>query len=110
MTTSQMQQLIAEARLPEALVALKETLPPHLQNDIVHLQSRLSELQRKQRMGIVDGQDANLERNQITAAALDLCNQIDTSVPTADTKEGKIIIQNAEKIYNIDRIDNANFS
>ncbi|GEM_PF-3665216 len=51
MTTSHIQQLIAEARLPEALVALKENLPPHLQNDIVQLQSRLSELLHKERSG-----------------------------------------------------------
>lgn len=106
MSTSQIQQLIAQARLAEALDALQESVPVHLKNDALQLRSRLNELQRKERLGIIDGKDANLERNQITAAAIDLFNQIDT----ADTPVGKTIIQNAEKIYNIDRIDNADFS
>ncbi len=110
MSTSQIQQLIAEARLEEALTALKDSVPAHLKNEVLQLQSRLNELQRKIRLNIISEDEANLEHNKITAAALDLCNQIDSSIPTADTPTGKTIIQNAEKIYNIDRIDNANFS
>lgn len=110
MSIPQIQQLIAQARLPEALDALQQSVPAHLKNEVLQLQSRLNELQRKIRLNIIAEDEAGLERNKITAAALNLCSQIDTATPAADSPAGKIIIQNAEKIYNIDKIDNANFS
>ncbi len=110
MQSNQIQQLIAQARLPEALAALKEYLPTHLQNEVLQLQSRLQELQRKERLGIIDNANANLERNKITAAALDLYSNPDRAAAPEEHTTGKTIIQNAEKIYNIDKIDKADFS
>jgi hypothetical protein len=51
--------------------------------------------------------------NQLRSSILDLLNELEGkgSSPIIKEAAAKIqIIQNADKIYNIDKIDNANFS
>ncbi len=63
-------QLIAQERLDEALRALAELLPLHLQNDLILLKSRLTSLERDSRLYLIDINDARMERHRITTAAL----------------------------------------
>ncbi|MCC6724285.1 MAG: CHAT domain-containing protein [Saprospiraceae bacterium] len=66
------QELIAQGRLKEALDALSDSVPSHLKNDVVVLQSKLATLKRNEMLGLLSNSDATLERNKITAGALEL--------------------------------------
>ncbi|MEZ4960421.1 MAG: COR domain-containing protein [Saprospiraceae bacterium] len=66
------QDLIANARLADALSLLASFAPA---GEVIQLQSRLTELERKERMGIISSSEAGLERNKITTSALALCDQ-----------------------------------
>lgn len=132
--------LIVAGRLAEALEQLRTLLENSPQkNEALHLSSRFAQLERENRMGILDTREAMITRNQITAGLLDLLSSIESrqDLPEvkADIERAIIIInsknvvvnsninaggnvhigdknvtQNADKIYNIDKIDNANFS
>lgn len=73
-TAQQVRELISKARLGDALKLLREAMPDN--NEILQLQGRLSELERDERLGVIDRRDANITRNQITAAALELTRDL----------------------------------
>ncbi len=85
---------------------------------VILLSARFATLERENRFGVVDAATLNMERNRINAALSHVIDEFaDVNPPPAthksdveDSKSPKTVIQNAEKIYNIDRIDNANFS
>ena len=70
-TGNNIQNLVANGQLEKALDALSDTFPDQ-QSDIILLKSRLNSLNRNVRLGIIAPNQANIERNRITAAILDL--------------------------------------
>lgn len=116
---SALRQLVAQDKLDEALSQLNSLLENSpLLNDALQLAGRFAGIRKQVSLGTVSHADATLNQNQIRAGLLDLIQEIETQQATqpAIQKEigravaGKTIIQNADKIYNIDHIDEANFS
>lgn len=115
----QVRQLIRTDDLPEALRFLQELLKnsPKL-NEVLLQSARLSDIGRQIRLGLVDFNQANLTKNQIRVGLLELLAEIETQDYTLPEVRGelerfttgKTIIQYAEKIYNIEKIDKADFS
>lgn len=116
---TQIQQLIASDEIAEAIRILQELLKnsPKL-NEVLLQSARLSDIDRQIRLGLVDANQANLTKSQIRAGLLELLDEIKTqekALPdilreVEQFAAGTTIVQNAEKIYNIEKIDNANFS
>mgnify|MGYP005841848625 CR=1 FL=1 len=79
MQAAEIKNLIAQARLKEALEALHDAVPTEYKNNVFQLQSRRTELESKKIKGIISSAEENLERNSITDAALSLCNLIAVS-------------------------------
>jgi|GEM_PF-5740498 hypothetical protein len=69
-------QLIGKGRLQEALETLIAAVPAHLQNDATLLQTRLNQLERSERLGVLGYSEAGIERAKITHAILELCTDI----------------------------------
>lgn len=67
-------QLIASGRLKDALQALISRLSGSAQNEAMALNSRLTELERKTRLNIIDDRDAGIERSKLISSALELCD------------------------------------
>lgn len=139
-TIAQIKNLIGRDELPAALQQLRDMLANSSRLDeVLQLSGRFESLRRQVRLGTLGHAEANITQNQIRAALLELVdgiepgdaaseaaakNQSAVSVENAkntiigstitaggDVHIGdKIIIQQADKIYNIDKIDNANFS
>jgi hypothetical protein len=88
------------------------------QNEIILLSGRFATMERQNRLGTADPATINIERNKINEALLEMIEQLEPANPPAPlpnnpvqtSKEPKSIIQKADKIYNIERIDNAHFS
>ena len=109
-------------------------------DEVLQQSGRFAAIRKQIRLGTVSQAEANLTQNQIRAALLELLSEIEAQQAAApalgeemvraisvmnpqgivvnssiqasgDLHIGdKQITQNAEKIYNIDNIDNANFS
>lgn len=117
--TAQVRELIRADDLPEALRLLQELLKnsPKL-NEVLLQSARLSDISRQIRLGLIDFNQASLTKNQIRAGLLELIAEIETQENTAPEVRGelerfaagKTFIQHAEKIYNIEKIDKADFS
>lgn len=112
--------LIAKDDFPTAIQELCALLKnsPHLDEAILQ-SARYNDITRQIRLGVVDFEAANVTKNQIRVAVLELLQEVEdleqTQVPIKQevakyTSNAKTIIQNADKIYNIEKIDNANFS
>ena len=95
-------QLIARGRLQEALEALVNAAPTHLQNDVTHLQSRYYTLARKEQLDLITNADAGLERNKITNAILQFADEIvaDDSPPAAPSSVDTYNIAKIHKLLN----------
>ena len=116
---AQVRKLISTDDLPEALRLLQELLKnsPQLK-DVVLQSGRLSDIGQQIRLGLVDVTQANITKNQIRAGLLELLAEIETQEnPVPEVRyelkrcaAGKTIVQQAEKIYNIEKIDKADFS
>ncbi|MDX2286864.1 MAG: hypothetical protein NW241_22050 [Bacteroidia bacterium] len=111
----QLQDLIAAGRTAQALEFLRSLNPadPDLANEILQLSARHATLTQEERLGTIDRADAQVERNQITAALLALIGQLPEPAENQTASSGNPAggtIQQAGKIYNIGHIDNANFS
>jgi len=132
--------LIAHNDLPAALQQLRVLLEnsPLLDEAILQM-ARFEDIRKQIRLGMVGHAEATLTQNQIRESLLDLLKvveaqakkpavkaEMDAAVSVMNSKNvvigstisaggnvhigDKTTIQNAEKIYNIDKIDNANFS
>lgn len=106
--------LIAKDQLSKVFQQLQQFLQdsPKL-NEAILQSGRFAEIQTQIRTGLVSQDTANLAKNQIRASLLDLLNELEgkgTDPLIKEVASQPQIIQNAEKIYNIDHIDNANFS
>lgn len=111
-----LQNLIAEGKTAQAITLLRQATQHDSDehNSVIHLSARLAEYNKQKHSGIADSNTLSIELNKIHIAILAIVNklpdenQVDTVTPSVS--EGKTIIQNADKIYNIQHIDNANFS
>lgn len=100
-------------------------------DEAVQQSARFQAINQQVRLGIVGQEEAALTKNQITWGILELLRNLEQNQDAValnaivdemenQTKDkelqkelqaaAKTVIQNAEKIYNIDRIDTANFS
>lgn len=78
---NQIQKLIAQARLSDALELLASSVPAHLHNEVIQLQGKLVKLEGKERIGVLSFQEVGLERAKITDAALELCDALEAPPP-----------------------------
>lgn len=110
----QIRGFIAKNKLEKALQQLQMLLAgsPEL-NEAILQSSRFAEIQTQIRLGVISDEAASLTKNQIRLGLLDLLDELEgdgTDLNIKAIASQPKIIQNAEKIYNIDHIDNANFS
>lgn len=120
---AQIRTLIQKDDLVAAIKALSDLLQgsSHL-NEVLLQSASYQDISRQIHLGTVDSQTANMTKNKIRLALLELLQMLEAEnqdsfsqtqkSPTEKQtiKDNKTIIQNAEKIYNIEHIDNANFS
>jgi len=135
-----LQQLIANDDLSAALRQLKAFFEesPKL-NEVLLQSARYASIKEQIRLGTVHFEQANVEKNQIRQGLLELLSDLKERESSPEFQEemqaaveiinsknvvqnsnisagGNVHIgdknttQNADKIYNIDKIDNANFS
>jgi len=116
--TAQIRALIANDNFAEAIRQLHNLLEgsPAL-NEVLLQSARFSDVMRQIRLGVVDYEQANITKNQIRMGILELLDEIEAKEKAMpDVKQeleryaAKIVNQHAGKIYNIEKIDNANFS
>lgn len=127
----QIRKLVANNEFNEAIQQLSKLLENSPKLDEVMLNSaRYEEICQQVRLGIVGTEEASLTKNQIRWGILELLRNIEDNNKSdfmnlldeielqgknkkIEVELGKVIkkiTQNAQKIYNIDKIDNANFS
>jgi len=118
----QIRQAIAKDELENALQQLHQLLQNTPKLDEITLQSARFHAIRKQiRIGVINPEKADLTQNQIRASLLELLQVLEKEVVNPPINKeitntqkisipSKAIHQQAEKIYNIEKIDNANFS
>jgi hypothetical protein len=112
--------LLRAGKTAQAFEQLEQTAIPDadLQKQIIVLSARFETMKMQNRLGTADHATLDMQRNQINLALLELIDQLEPPNPPATTpnqsvkgnKATKSIVQNADKIYNIERIDNAHFS
>ena len=110
----EIQLLVAEDKLDQALQKLQELLKDSSRlNEVILQTGRLANVQSQIRMGTISGSQADLTKNQIRAGILSLINDLEGKSSEGAAEESSsqpTIIQKADKIYNIDKIDKADFS
>ncbi len=137
---NQIRQHIALDELPATLQQLRTLLEtsPKL-HEVLQQSGRFNDLLQQIRMGTLSYEQATLTKNQIRASLLDLVDEVakeaqqpevaaELAKPVQIVNSKNVVLnstiqaggdvhigdknlsQNAEKIYNIDKIDNANFS
>ncbi len=112
-----LKNLLAEgktAKLISSLLAHTKSHDADLHNDVLQLSARFAEYQREKYANTEGFDPLSIERNKINAALLFVIDKLPDTLEegktTPSVKTEKTTIQNAEKIYNIQHIDNANFS
>lgn len=129
---NQIRTQIANGELSLAIQSLLTLLynSPKL-DEAVQQSARFQAINQQIRLGIIGNEEATLSKNQITWGILELLRNLEQNKDTvalnsivnemeSQSKDhelqkelqaaAKTIIQNAEKIYNIEKIDTANFS
>ncbi len=116
---ARIRDLIAKDKVKTAIQELSALLKdsPHL-DEAVQQSARYNHVMQQIRLGLVDFQSANIAQNQIRHGILELLREIEEQgVASAAIRsemeqyeKGMTIIQNAEKIYNNENINNATFS
>ncbi len=74
-----MRNLIAANRVDEAIpqiIDYTETNAPHLQNDVLLLSGSWGTLKRKERLTVLSNSEANVERNKIVSALLEIIRKL----------------------------------
>jgi len=111
--------LIAKDELKIAFQQIQELLVNSPKLDAAILQSsRYNGIQNQIHAGIVSYENAEVATNQIRSGLLDLLRKIEdldendflTSEENTAAAKSSTTTQKADKIYNIEKIDNANFS
>ena len=109
-------ELIAKDKMTAAIKALREIVSSSDQLDAVIAQSgRYNNILHHFRQGTQTTDQTSAQLNQFRLDLLQLLQEMEHGIEGAPTPIQEVanqpqIIQNAEKIYNIDHIDNANFS
>jgi hypothetical protein len=115
---ARIRELVAADQLDEATRQLRQLLQNSpLLDEAVQQSARYNDVMRQIRLGVVSFEDANVVKNQVRAATLELLREIEKQAKATPPIQAEIekhekgitIIQQAEKIYNINHIDNANF-
>ncbi|MDX1909824.1 MAG: hypothetical protein SF053_22495 [Bacteroidia bacterium] len=111
-----LRDLVAAGKTAQALESLRglKLADQDLTNEIVQLSARYAALTQGERLGTLHRADAQVERNQITAALLALIGQLPESTDNQPGSTGNPVgdttHQQANNLYNIGHINNANFS
>ena len=112
----QMRKLIANDNLNAVIRQLNGLLDNSPKLDEAILQSaRFQDIRKQIRLGIVSNTEANLTKNQIRAGLLELLREMEeqgkqTEIAEEMNNATATMNQKAEKIYNINKIDKADFS
>lgn len=116
---SHIRSLLAKDKIEDAIQLLKQLLEKSPQLDeTIQQDGRLNAVRKQVRLGTISYENANLTRNQIREGVLNFIRKIEAQMDNPNIQSeveevataNKSIIQNAEKIYNIEKIDVANFS
>ncbi len=111
--------LIGNGKLTQALADLnnwaQQNADSDVQNAITLLSAQNIKNERNNHLDLISAADYNVKCTQINNAVLALLNDLQPTTTSNKVTEkindsGKTVIQKAEKIYNIDHIDSANFS
>lgn len=79
------QDLIAKAKLTEALKVLTDAAEGQdLQNQLTLLSARLNKLTKEDRLGLLSSSDAQVERNRIILALLELAKEVEDEIKRVD--------------------------
>lgn len=112
-----LENLIAEGNTQKVIATVQSLTPlnTELKNELALLSNRFQQNEKQHRLNIIDIQDYRTETNRINYALLSVIERLLEDVKIvkkrpASVSETKTVIQNADKIYNIQHIDNANFS
>ncbi len=107
--------LVAAGNLDQALQVLQSylTKSPKL-DEVLHQAGRFATIRKQIRLGSVSNEEAEVTTNQIQFGILELVSEMEKTAVNPElqqeAEQAAATIQIAEKIYNIDHIDNANFS
>ena len=111
---TQIRSNIGQDNIEKALQLLQQLLAASPQLDEVILQSaRFKAVRKHIRSGSLSHDDTALTLNQIRMGLLELVREMETQGEEPaiyEAAHSPQVIQNAEKIYNIEHIDQANFN
>lgn len=98
-TIMDIKELVANNDLEGALNYLRNLLQnPMISDEIILQLSRLSEINKKERLGILDNNQVILERNKVRVAILETVNKIDNKVIyAAQLNEKEIELEEGNK-------------
>ena len=85
-TMDEIKKLIGKSKLKEALGALENVLTGEEKDEVFLLQGRLEKLEQKERKGIINDENARIERLSIADTALQLC-----SLPPKERQEESLV-------------------
>jgi Effector-associated domain 11 len=113
-----LQNLLAEGKTAQVIAQLRQSTShdTDLHKEVLQISARFARNERERHAGTADNSELGIEQNKINAALLAAIDKLEDNppLPTNSNTEGgnsaKTIVQNADKIYNIAHIDNANFS
>ena len=111
---TQIRKKIGQGNLEQALRDMKQLLEnsPKL-DEAIHQSRRFKDIRKQIHLGTASHEDMTLTENQITSWLLDLLREMETGESAPHIQEAANepqVIQQAEKIYNIQHIDQANFN
>ena len=115
-TVARIRELVSKGKLSQALALFHEAVKDGSDDDLldqsVQLSARDAANEQGSNMNLVSRGEYLQERARITNALLSVVKEIETTPSSGSGQPtvGQTIIQNAEKIYNIQQIDQADFS
>lgn len=74
---AKIKNLIANARMEQALEELEKIAPSTEKSTVIKLKSDLAGLRRDRNLGIITSEDSNMRNARITVATLSLCDEIE---------------------------------
>ena len=95
----QIRQLIVQNRLREALLALADAAPAHLQTEATLLQNRYNQYEQGKMRGTLYASEAEVARNRIVSSALDLCNMVEAEKPASKPDSGPATVKGPKRVF-----------
>lgn len=117
-----LQSLLADGKITQVIFQLRQLTQQDadLHNDVLQISARFADNERRRLSNTSDSGTLGTEQNKINEALLSVINKLDNTHKSveltpnpSDTQANNAapnIVQKADKIYNIDHIDNADFS